>query len=124
MSDSSDPTLLLDSPFIEIHPVTSLRQCRAICHGHLPNYCQVNRLQPEMLIVKTSKIELQTLLSHSPPQPHTRQKQTQTTIVPQLDNILPILSLSDDHLHPHPVMTERPDLGLDQVGVPGHLVRL
>jgi hypothetical protein len=37
----------------------------------------------------------------------------------QLDNILPIPSLSDDHPHLHLVMTERPDRGLGQVGDPG-----
>jgi hypothetical protein len=75
-------------------------------------------------MARTSILELQTLLYHSPHLLHTRQKPIRKTTILQLDNILPIPYLSDDHPHLHLVMTERPDQGLDQVGDPGLLVEL
>jgi hypothetical protein len=124
-SDSSDPTLSPDSRFLEsLHPGTYRHRCRAICHGPLPSSYQVNPLQLETPTAKTSIPELQTLLYHSPRPLHIRQKQTPKTTILQLDNILLIPSLSDDHLHLHLVMTERPVPGLDQVGDPGLLVKL
>jgi hypothetical protein len=45
---SSDQILSLDFLFLEIYPPeTSLRQCRAICHGLLLNYYRVNRTHHE-----------------------------------------------------------------------------